>query len=58
MQKICNLFGSSPKIHSQWKTLQNETKLVASNFEIETKLSHGPSLANKKRPRFHDETGL
>ena len=37
--------------------LWSEAKLVASNLEIEIKLSRGRSAANRKRSRFHDETG-
>ena len=57
VSNISSLLNQISEIRSQWKALWNEAKLVASNLEIEIKLSRGRSAANRKRSRFHDDTG-
>ena len=44
------------KLWSNWKRIWNEAKEVASNLEMEIKLSHEHGGMGQKRTRMHDDT--
>ena len=48
MSNIETLFEDLMKLQSNWKSIWNEAKEVASNLDIEIKLSHGHGGGSKE----------
>ena len=55
VSNIESLLAQLLALQDSWKAMWNEAKLVASNLEIEMKLSMNRGATARKRKRFHDE---
>ena len=56
VSNIETLLEDLMKLWSNWKSTWNEAKEVASNIEMEIKLSHGCGDKGQKRTRMHGDT--